>query len=282
MDPMPISEILCPIDIKNFPQYNRFKEYDKIICIEAPVIYDQCIKKKCLMDINDPRIKGSTSICPPGSYTAVSGLYSYIETDPVDITTSLREFRDFKLSINNISSTKISSTKVSVTINYSVNFKVDVFIEGTNQTINVTLPNLVETTTLTCPRSLSQISASTVSTVQSVNEPIFKVLFLPDLTNCSAYFEITNIIKPTPPPGSGDHVVKVVNIYLNLCYSLMIKCELESQILVPFYGFFNNGKTCTNNQETCPCIQCLKNDTGLFYPPIDFSSFHCGTVNPEV
>lgn len=282
MTSMPISEILCPIDINNFPQYNDFQQYDKIVCIEAPVVYDQCIKKKCLMDINDPRIKTPNPICPPNSYTSVSGLYAYIETDPVDITTSLREFRNFTLSINNISSSKISPTKISVTINYSITFKVDVLIDSTNQTLDFIIPNLTETTTLNCPESLSQISVSTGSIGNSLNEPLFKILFLPDLINSSAYFEITNILKPDSSPGGGYHVVKVVNIYINLCYSLMIKCELESQVLVPFYGFFNNGKTCSTPQETCPCINCLKTATGSFYPPIDFSSFQCGILETEV
>lgn len=264
---MPISQIKCPVDIKDYPQYEGFEQYQQIIAIEVPVVYDQCLLKKCLMDTNDPRLAGTTPVCPPGSYTKVSGLKATLTNIPKNTQLNFRAFRNFDIIITNISSSKISPTQNSVTVTYEIKFKADVLVGDSNETINIDLLNLKETTVLNCPESLSQISVSTGSTGVSVNEPIFKLAMVPDLANSTAYFITT-------PVGGSDKVN--VDIFFNLCYGLMVKCELESQVLIPFYGFFNDGKTCTNNQENCPCVQCLKSSTGTFYPPINFSVFQCG------
>lgn len=274
---MPISEIKCPIDITELPQYTGFEQYQQVIAIEVPVVYDQCLIKKCLLDEEDPRILGATPICPEHSYTAVSGLTAEFKNVAVGTPVNFRGFRDFKVTINSVSSTTVSSTQKSVTINYELEFIAEVFLGADSESETITISNLTETVLLDYPSNVSQISVSTNSSPNSLSSPTFKIVLLPDIANSGAYF----IYEPASGGGCGQGNDKVdVTAYFNICYTLMIKVELESQILIPFYGFYNTGKTCSSSADTCPCIQCLNTAPGPFYPPIDFSVFDCVSSTP--
>lgn len=265
---MPLNQINCPIDITDFPQYTGFEQYQQIVAIQVPLVYDQVIQKKCLMDLNDPRLKIQPPICPPNQST-VPGLNGVIPNIPVNTPLNFREFRNFEASITNVSATQISPTQKLVTVTYNIEFIADILQGNTNVSIPVTLSGLTESVTLNCPESQSQISVSTGgSNSTSESKPIFKLEILPDLTNSSAYFSTT--------PSSNPQEVNVT-VYFTLCYTLITKCELNVQMLVPFYGFFENGRSSTSDTtQICPCNQCMSStNTSDLYPPINFSIFNC-------
>src|SRR3712207_8108774 len=81
----------------------------------------------------------------------------------------------------------------------------------------ISLTGLSESVTLNCPDSSSQISVSTGND-PATDEPIFKLEILPDLVSSSAYFVTT--------PTDNAQLVNAT-VYFTLCYTLVIKCELD-------------------------------------------------------
>lgn len=268
---MPLSEIKCPVNITDFPQYDGFAQYEQIVAIQTPLIYDQCLLKKCLMDSRDPRLQLNPPVCPPTQQTVV-GLNGVLNNIPINTPLNFREFRNFTASITNVSATQISSAQKLVTVTYNISFIADVLQGNTNISMPISLTGLSESVTLNCPDSSSQISVSTGND-PATDEPIFKLEILPDLVSSSAYFVTT--------PTDNAQLVNAT-VYFTLCYTLVIKCELNVQMLIPFYGFFEQGRPCSGggvSPDVCPCTQCMNTPASQLYPPIDFTVFNCGANN---
>lgn len=264
MPNMPLSEITCPINIKDFPQYTGFAPYEKIVAIQVPLVYDQCTLKKCLMSANDPRLALTPPVCPTDQQT-VPGLSAVIDGTTTSSVLTFREFRNFSVQITNTNSSGISENNQLVSITYNISFIADILNGSTNVQIPITLTGLTENVILNFPAGLNKVGASTSDTVMQ-KAPVFRIEILPNITTNPAYF------APTPTPAT------TMSVYFTLCYSVTVKYELNVQALVPFYGFFQNGRICSadaSNSTGCPCSTCKNTPPNTKYPDINFSVFNC-------
>jgi hypothetical protein len=253
--------------------YDSFEPYTKVIAIQSPCVYDQCKIDKCLYHPDFP--------VPPPDPSGANGepdeqLIQYFSNfgDPITGGTfELLDIRDKKIKILSMSMADAAChhkpSAKNITVNYEISFWADVKTSETNYPIRSLKFTLLKTDSalLNCPDPKASITAACSSegiTSPCLDELTVKLELL--LEQRGVRFK-----KVELPDGQGgtyeDYAVEIA-----ICYALLFKSQLNVQLLVPTYGFYEDTYECQQPSSTCPC-ESYTPIADDYYPDIDFDAF---------
>lgn len=217
----------------------RLPDPYELVCIEVPKIFDQCLIKRCL-------VYG----CGPDTITTDRELRSDPLIDPRNYIRS----RDFNITLNSVDKFPLRSDPnyKKIVIDYTISFYADyIDCDGVNRSEFYEVNRTDTLYKFYCPDSIAQFSAYG-STNNCQNSNIIKLEMVAEALD-------------------GELLRDEGEWYLDITlgYFIIVKCEINVQLLVPAYGYCPvPDEMCCEEEEPdeSPCIRFWNSPPPQFYP----------------
>lgn len=219
----------------------RLPDPYELACIEVPKIFDQCLIKRCL--VYD---------CGPDTITTDRELRS----DPLIDPRSYIRSRDFNIRLNSVDKFPLRSDPnyKKLVLDYTISFYADyIDCDGINRSEFYEINRTDTLYKFYCPDSIAQISAYGANTsANNLDSSVIKLEMVAEalegeIINCEGewYLDIT------------------------LGYFIIVKCEINVQLLVPAYGYcpVPDEMCCEEDEpEESVCERFWNSPPPQFYP----------------
>lgn len=241
----------------------------ELCCIQVPKVFDQCLIKRCLKPGRRP---WSDQLCE-----AIPEITS--EADIKNIGCC----RDFEVTINSVTKCPIKSQPgyKSVTVNFTVSFKVDVETTCGCETLDYSVDQTVTIGKLYCPCPIAQISMVSNGGDPDNTEEMIKIEVISDclkteVKTIGGYGSKNDTLSEDSSNENDEKCYCTPKVYLCITLGLFIivKCELKVQLLIPAYGYCPIPDECAGVAEDA-CKTFLEGEVPDFYPPQKMDNLFC-------